>query len=186
MAMRVSMLAVRRRARRPASRRNGQPTKNCTGVARASAISLPQGCSMAPGSMARTTRAIARGIRYDLRRRHCGLSLRLGVRLPAGTAGLMPWWQPMRSTAAWRSPTSTAPAGAIRALPVAKFTSALARPAADRALRWTRTAQEPQVMPWTSKSSAPVPVGAAGSRVVSVMSASPIALSVVGYWAGTS
>src|SRR5919106_5491009 len=78
----------------------------------------------------------------------------------------------MRSTAACRSSTSTAPSGATLALPVAKFTSALATPGCRPSTRWTRTAQEPQVMPSTSKSSWSVPDGAAGSRAVSVISTS--------------
>src|SRR5215217_7879249 len=74
----------------------------------------------------------------------------------------------MRSTAACRPPTSTVPPGTTRALPVAKFTSALATPGCRPSTRWTRTAQEPQVMPSTSKSSWSVPDGA-GSRAVSVI-----------------
>ena len=71
MAMRVSMLAVRRRARRAASRRNGQPTQNCTGVASMSAASRPQGSSIAPpGHMARATSAAASGTATTSRRRH--------------------------------------------------------------------------------------------------------------------
>src|SRR5215218_14662 len=75
----------------------------------------------------------------------------------------------MRSTAACRPPRSTAPSGTTRALPVAKFTSALATPGWRPSTRWTRTAHEPQVMPCTSKFNRPVSAGAAGARVVSVM-----------------
>src|ERR687895_29180 len=77
----------------------------------------------------------------------------------------------MRSTAACRSPTSTAPSGATRALPVAKLTWALATPGCRPSTRSTRVAQEPQVMPSTSKSSASGPDGAPGWRVVSVICA---------------
>src|SRR5215211_1424218 len=78
----------------------------------------------------------------------------------------------MRSTAVCRLPTSTAPSGATRALPVAKLTWALATPGCRPSTRSIRTAQEPQVMPSTSKSSLPGSDGAAGSRVVSVICAS--------------
>src|ERR671910_754323 len=75
----------------------------------------------------------------------------------------------MRSTADCRSSTSTAPSGATRALPVAKLTSALATPGWRPKTRWIRTAQEPQVIPSTSKSSWRRPAGVAAFLVVSVI-----------------
>ncbi len=72
MAIRVSMLAARRRARRAASCRNGQPTQNCTGVASANAASLAHGWpirSAAPGSIARASTA-ASGEPTSRRRSH--------------------------------------------------------------------------------------------------------------------
>src|SRR6266536_5832294 len=79
----------------------------------------------------------------------------------------------MRSTAACRSATATGPSGTIRARPVAKFTSARVTPGCRPSTRWTRTAQDPQVMPCTSKSTGSVRPGGAWLRAVSVISRHP-------------
>ena len=84
------MLAVRRRARRAASRRNGQPTQNCTGVASTSAVSRPQGCSIAPpGAMASATRATASGTATSNRRRQPASAFASASAFSPSPAGLM-------------------------------------------------------------------------------------------------
>src|SRR5215207_1600050 len=147
------MLALPRRARRAASRRNGQPTQNCTRVATANRVSRqrPSSIRVGPASMVATANTAAGATkmtrrRQDRRARSSGLSPPRAV----SARGVRPY--PILATRACRSAAGSGRWRVTWARAVARFTSASATPSVLASTRWTRAAHEPQVIPSTRKS----------------------------------
>src|SRR5438105_501980 len=159
-AMRVSMLAVRARARTTAERTNGHPAQNTTGIARAAVVKRAQvACGQA---RERTRVAAASGQATTSRRNHAASSAACSDATPGEPAGRGSRRYPARATAAIRSPSEAGalPSSSTVARPVAKLTPAPATPGWRWSVRSTRAAHDAQVMPPTSKTRPrPGPVG---------------------------